>query len=163
MNTILDQNHSWMTTFIWIFWNNTAGPWLSVCTEYITIINYLDSKMEISLIKEWKEKGIPLLCITCLYLDLLFICSYTGCPKKHSNSVTNLISSLLWISIVIPNFKSHNTIMSARVYFMKRVKYCRNCVYNVSARWTVKTHKFTLFVYCNFLVLLSTTLYAVKT
>ena len=31
----------------------------------------------------------------------------------------NSISSLLWISIVIPNFKSH---MSARVYFMKRVK-----------------------------------------
>ena len=42
----------------------------------------------------------------------------TGCP----NSVTNLISSLLWISIVIPNFKSHNIIMSARAYFMKRVK-----------------------------------------
>ena len=31
------------------------------------------------------------------------------------------------------------------------------CVYNVSTRWTVKTDKFTLFVYCNFLVLLSTT------
>ena len=30
-------------------------------------------------------------------------------------------------------------------------------VYNVSARWTVKTDKFTLFVYCNFLVLQSTT------
>ena len=29
--------------------------------------------------------------------------------------------------------------------------------YNVSARWTVNTHKFTLFVYCNFLVSLSTT------
>ena len=46
--------------------------------------------------------------------------------------------------------------MAARVYFMKglmAVKY----VYNVSARWTVKTDKFTLFVYCNFLVLLSTT------
>ena len=46
----------------------------------------------------------------------------TGCPKKHGNSVTNWISSLLWFSIVIPNFKSHNIIMSARVYFMKRVK-----------------------------------------
>ena len=32
---------------------------------------------------------------------------HTGCPKKHGNSVTNSISSLLWISIVIPNFKSH--------------------------------------------------------
>ena len=29
--------------------------------------------------------------------------------------------------------------------------------YNVSARWTVNTDKFTLFVYCNFLALLSTT------
>ena len=48
----------------------------------------------------------------------------TGCPKKHGNSVTNSISSLLWISIVIPNFKSLNIVMSARVYFMKRVKDC---------------------------------------
>ena len=46
---------------------------------------------------------------------------HTGCPKKHGNSVTNSISSLLLISIVIPNFKSHNIIMSARVYFMKTV------------------------------------------
>ena len=30
-------------------------------------------------------------------------------------------------------------------------------LYNVSARWTVKTDKFTLFVYCTFPVLLSTT------
>ena len=52
--------------------------------------------------------------------------SYTGCPKKHGNSVTNWISSLLWISIVIPNFKSHNIIMYARVYFMKRVKDCKD-------------------------------------
>ena len=48
-----------------------------------------------------------------------------GVPKKHGNSVTNSISSLLLISIVIPNFKSHNIIMSARVYFMKRVKDCK--------------------------------------
>ena len=82
--------------------------------------------------------------------------SSTGCPKKHGNSVTNSKSSLLWISIVIPNFKSNNIIMSARVYFMKRVKDLR-CVYNVSARWTVKTDKFILFVYCNFLFFLSTT------
>ena len=46
--------------------------------------------------------------------------------------------------------------MSAKVYFMKRVEDCKRCVYNVSARRTVKTDKFTLFVYCNFLVLLST-------
>ena len=50
----------------------------------------------------------------------------TGCLKKHGNSVTNSISSLLWISIVIPNFKSHNIIMSARVYFMKTVNGCKD-------------------------------------
>ena len=50
----------------------------------------------------------------------------TGCPKKHGNSVTNSISSLLWISITIPNFKSHDIIMSARVYLMKRVKDCKD-------------------------------------
>ena len=38
---------------------------------------------------------------------------------------------------------------------MKRVKDCKDA--NFSARWTVKTDKFTLFVYCNFLVVLSTT------
>ena len=43
--------------------------------------------------------------------------------------------------------------MSARVYFMKRVKDCKDA----SIRWTVKTDKFTLFVYRNFLILLSTT------
>ena len=46
--------------------------------------------------------------------------------QKHGNSVTNSISSLLWISIVIPNFKSHNIIMSGRLYFMKRVKHCKD-------------------------------------
>ena len=51
---------------------------------------------------------------------------YTGYPKKHGNSVTNLISSLLWISIVMPNFKSHNIIMPDRVYSMKRVKDCKD-------------------------------------
>ena len=53
-------------------------------------------------------------------------CHLTGCPKKHGNSVTNWISSLLWISIVIPNFKSHHIIMSARVYFMKTGKDCKD-------------------------------------
>ena len=32
----------------------------------------------------------------------------------------------LWISIVIPNFKSQNIILSARVYLMKSVKDCKN-------------------------------------
>ena len=81
---------------------------------------------------------------------------YTGCPNKHGNSVTNSRSSLLWISIVRPDFKSPNIIMSARVYFIKMIKDFKY-VSHVSARWTVKTDKFTLFVYCNFLVLQSTT------
>ena len=45
----------------------------------------------------------------------------TWCPNKHGNSATKWISSLLRISIVIPHFKIHNIIMSARIYFMKRV------------------------------------------
>ena len=51
--------------------------------------------------------------------------------------MTNSISYLLWISILIPNYKSHNIIMSARAYFMKRVKDCKDvyCVYNVSSRY----------------------------
>ena len=44
----------------------------------------------------------------------------TGCPKKHGNSVTKSISSLLWISIVIPDLKIH------RVYFMKTVNGCKD-------------------------------------
>ena len=51
---------------------------------------------------------------------------HTGCPNKHGNSVTNSISSLLRISIVIPNFKGHNIIMSATVYFMKTVNGCKD-------------------------------------
>ena len=48
--------------------------------------------------------------------------------------------------------------MSARVYFMKTVNGCKErCVYNVLSNRTVKMDKFTLFVYCNFLVLLCTT------
>ena len=56
----------------------------------------------------------------------IFFSFCTGCPKKHGNSVTNSMSSLLWISSVIPNVKSHNIIMSARVYFMKSVKDCKD-------------------------------------
>ena len=51
---------------------------------------------------------------------------YRKSQKKLGNSVTNSISYLLRISIVMPNFKSHNIIMSARVYFMKRVKDCKD-------------------------------------
>ena len=46
--------------------------------------------------------------------------------------------------------------MSARVYFMKRVKHCKD-VSIMSPQDEQWTDKFTLFVYCNFLVLLSTT------
>ena len=52
--------------------------------------------------------------------------SNTGCPKKHGNSVMNSISFLLCISIVIPNFKSHNIIISARVYFNEKCKSCKD-------------------------------------
>ena len=54
----------------------------------------------------------------------------TGCPNKHGNSVTNSRSSLLRFSIVIPDFESHNIIMSARVYLIN------DCA-DVSARNTV--------------------------
>ena len=50
----------------------------------------------------------------------------TGCPNKHRNSVKNSISSLLCISMVIPDFKSYNINMSARVYFMKTVNGCKD-------------------------------------
>ena len=42
---------------------------------------------------------------------------------------------LCYESIVIPNFKSHNIIMSAKIYFMNRVKDCKDVSNNVSARW----------------------------
>ena len=43
-----------------------------------------------------------------------------GVPKNIG------IQSLLWIKIVIPNFKSHNISMPAKVYFMKRVNGCKD-------------------------------------
>ena len=57
-----------------------------------------------------------------VYYVNVYCISTTGCPKEHGN----LISSLLWISILITNFKSHNIFVSARVYFMKRVKDCKD-------------------------------------
>ena len=83
----------------------------------------------------------------------------TGCPKKHGNSVTNSISSLLWISTVIPNFKSHNIIMSARVYLLKRVKDCKD-VSIMSPQDEQWRRSSLLFVYWNSLVLLSTTVFS---
>ena len=46
--------------------------------------------------------------------------------QKYGNSVTNSISSLLWISIVISNFNRLNIIMSAGVYFIKTVNGCKD-------------------------------------
>ena len=86
--------------------------------------------------KKFNKLKLALICrpIMCLvyYTYPFFSCwvnalllHFSGCPNKHGNSVTNSISSLLWISIVIPNFKSHNIFMSARVYFMKTVNGCK--------------------------------------
>ena len=47
--------------------------------------------------------------------------------------------------------------MSARVNFMKRVKDCKDVSIMSPQDEHVKTDKFTLFVYCNFIVLLSKT------
>ena len=77
-------------------------------------------------------------------------------PNKHGNSVTNSITSLLWIRIVIPNFKRHNIIMSTKVYFMKTVNGCKY-VSLMSPQDEQRRRRFTLFVCCNFLVLLRTT------
>ena len=85
------------------------------------------------------------------------IFGYTGCPNKHGNSVTNSISSLLWISIVIQNFRSHNIIMSARVYFMKTVIGCKD-VSIMSLQ--VEQWRRSMVLFCNFLVLLSTTVWS---
>ena len=49
-----------------------------------------------------------------------------GVPKTMGIQWHNWISSLLWIIIVMPSFKSHNIIMSATVYFMKRVNDCKD-------------------------------------
>ena len=87
---------------------------------------------------------------------VVVLLTYTGCPNKHGNSVTNSISSLLWISIVIPNLKRHTT-MSDRVYFMKTVNGCKD-VFKMSPQdeqW--RRTSLLCFVYCNFLVLRSTT------
>ena len=83
---------------------------------------------------------------------------YTGCPKKSGNSVTDSISSLLRISIVIPDFKNHKINTAARVYFMKTVNGSKDVpiMSPQDEQWR-RAIKFTLFVYCNFLVILSTT------
>ena len=81
------------------------------------------------------------------YIRLLkFHCTYRV-SNKHGNWVTNSRSSLWRISIGIPDFKSPNINMYARVYFMKTVNGFKDVsiLCPASARWTVKTDKFTLY------------------
>ena len=121
---ILYKSHVW----IFAFRNNSVN-----CKNWTLFqLKYKDKFDH----HHWSDKGLWIRQITLKVEG-------TGWPKKHGNSVTNLISSLLCISIVIPNFKSHSIIMSVlcRVYFMKRVRDCKDIV---SARWTVKTDKITL-------------------
>ena len=49
---------------------------------------------------------------------------YYRVSQKHGNSVTNSISSLLWISIVMPNFKSHICLLEFILKIM--VKDCKD-------------------------------------
>ena len=59
-------------------------------------------------------------------------------------------------------YARYNNIMSARIYFIKRVKDGKG-VYNVSARWIVKTDKFTLLKYTAIFLLYQVQHYPVKT
>ena len=51
---------------------------------------------------------------------------YTVCPNKHWNWVTNSRSSLLRISIVIPDLKDIILLCLLRVYLMKTVNGCKD-------------------------------------
>ena len=84
-----------------------------------------------------------LYCVMCM----LKIYETTGCPNKHGNSGTHSRSSLLRISLVIPDFKSHNLIMSARVYFMK--------IINLTKMNNADGHVYVVCINYIFLVLLS--------
>ena len=63
------------------------------------------------------------------------------------------------IIIVIPNFKSHNIIMSARVYCMKTVNCCKDVsIMSLQDEQRRRTSLLCLLlVYCNFLFYISTT------
>ena len=83
--------------------------------------------------------------------------SSTGCSNKQGNSVTNSISSLLWIITGIPDFLRLSIIMSARVYFMKTVNGYKDVSIMSLQDEQWRRTSLLCFVYCNFLVLLSTT------
>ena len=72
--------------------------------------------------------------------------------------MTNSISSLLWISSVMPSFKSHNILMSARVYFMKTVNGFKDV--SIMSPLDKQWRRTRLLWTCNFLVLLSTIVYS---
>ena len=58
------------------------------------------------------------------------------------------------------NFYSHNIIMAAIVYFKKRVNDCKDVSIMSPQDEQWRRTNFSLFVYCNFLVLLSSTVYS---
>jgi len=55
----------------------------------------------------------------------------TGCPKKTWEFSDELDIVFVMNYIVIPDFTSHNSIMSARVYFIKKVKVCKDVSINI--------------------------------
>ena len=137
---------TWLTRSV-----DTAQRRVSTCNINMNLNSNLDIRINFfswRVIKRCNSLPVHWLVLR-IYMTNIFLQFDTGCPIKHGNSVTNSISSLLWISIVIPNSKSHNIIMSARVYFMITVNGCKDVF--------ICLRKFTLFVYCNFLVLQSTT------
>ena len=46
----------------------------------------------------------------------------TGCPNTCGNWARRSKSSFLRFSVILPNYKGQNKVMSARVYFCKRLK-----------------------------------------
>ena len=102
--------------FPWFASGNDNKNW----GKPLTLITNLSNSNVVSVSIEIKYFRLALFHTKLLPFDC------TGRPKKHGTFVTNWILSLLWISIVIPNFKSHNIITSARVYLIKRVKDCKD-------------------------------------
>ena len=80
---------------------------------------------------------------------LVLTWNYVDIPL-NVNRRTYRVSQKTW------EFSDELYIVFSRGYFMKRVKDCKD-VPIMSPQGTMNTDKFTLFAYCNFLVLLSTT------
>ena len=114
-------------------WQVESDYWKIFCNEHafsIIVICLKRLELAIILINEKHKIKQQVFFVefndSSYFLNIVMYIQPTGCPNKHGNSVTNLISSLLWNSIVIPKFKSHNSNMSARVYLMKSVKDCKD-------------------------------------